>query len=221
MDVYDSMTRRFASAVTRLTAGALAVVLLAAVPACAQETGDEGDEAAQQQDQAQQIQQLRQLQQELQQIQTQLDSVQRQAMQDTSVQRMLTDMQETLFAAMQEADPQTEQRQNRLNELRGELLTAQQQQDTASQRELITEARQLQQEIQQTQQQVMQRDSIAQMVQAMQDSLVVVMNEIDPEVEQLMARQDSLVRQLQQLQSQMQRGTGQAPDTAGGQGGGG
>lgn len=212
MDVYDSSNRHFASILSRLAAGALAVVLLAAVPACAQESGESGDEAAPaQQDQASQMQEMQALQQEIQQIQQQLQQIQQQALQDSALQQLQVDLQETIGAAMRQADPQTADREARLNELRSELQTAQQAQDTAQQRELIAEARQLSQQLQQTQGQVMQRDSISQMVEAFRDSLVEVMEGIDAGTEQLMARQDSLMTELRESSSQLQ---GQQPGAA-------
>ena len=210
----QAVTRHgFAARAAGLATALGLAILVGAAPVHAQQ-GEQG----QQGQQMQRFQEMQQLQQELRQVQKQLRGIQQQAFQDSTIQRKRIELGQTVRSAMSQLDSEAIAKEDSLNAIQRRLQTAQQNQDTAQLRGLMSKGRQYSQELNQLRDSVMQRDSIAESAEQLRQELIDKMVEINPEAEELIARRDSLMRQLRQMTQQMRGQQGQPPGNPGGSG---
>lgn len=133
---------------------------------------------------------------ELQQVSQRLAGIQQQAMQDQELQQQQAATQETVITAMIDLDPEAQENIERMEELQGDLQTAQEEADQERIGSILQEQRQLQQSLQQTQAQAMQQEEVVASIESFRESLVAAMVEIDPEAEELLQRQEELQTEL-------------------------
>jgi len=136
---------------------------------------------------------------ELQQVQMELEPIQQQALSDPDLQAAGEALAAVVQDAMEDVDPSTPERMDRLQTLMTEAEAAQTDQDEARMREIVTEARQIEQQLQTVQAQAVQRPEIAARVEEFQDRLQAKMIEVDPEAEPLMERARELNERLAAL----------------------
>lgn len=151
---------------------------------------------------------------EMQQLQKELRAIQKQAMQDTALQRQAKELQNLVNQTMREMSPQAGQQLDRMDSIRGQLQTAQAQGDTARLRSLIMEAQKLQQALQKLRSQAMQEEEVARALDEFRNDLEAEMRRINPEADSLMDRADSLQKEMQSQAGGMMGGA--ASDTGGG-----
>lgn len=178
--------RRTVTTRIRRMAGLVAVALaFLAVPGLdAQEPEESGEEGRQE------------LMAELQQVNQELVGIRQRAMQDPELQQEQAATEEKVIAAMTEVDPEAQQKLDRIQQLQGELQTAQQEGDQEKMGSLLQERRQLEQSLQQAQAQAMEQQEVAAAVESFRQSLVAAMKEVDPKAEQLLQRQEELQAEL-------------------------
>lgn len=133
---------------------------------------------------------------ELQQVAQQLAGIQQRAMQDPELQEVQAATEETVIAAMTELDPEAQEKIDRMEELQGDLQTAQEEGDQQEIGSLLQEQRQLQQSLQQTQVRAMQQEEVAASIESFRESLLAAMMEVDPAAAELLQRQEELQTEL-------------------------
>lgn len=136
---------------------------------------------------------------ELQQVQARLEPIQQQALGDPEVQAAQQRLGEQVQAAMEEVDPATPDRIERLQALMGRAQAAQAEQDQEAMSAIVTEAQGIERQLQATQAQAIERPDIAPGVEAFQAQLLQKMVEVDPEAASLMERAQELDAQLGEL----------------------
>jgi hypothetical protein len=138
------------------------------------------------------------LQAEYERLQTRVEDLQGRAMEDSSLQKQLTDLETAVDIEMTELDPSTPVRQARMTALTAELEAADQAGDQEKLRELIAEGTELQQLDRQVRISAMQSDTIFPKVESFQDGVLTRMTELDPEARVLVDRLTLVVQRLSQ-----------------------
>jgi chaperonin cofactor prefoldin len=135
---------------------------------------------------------------EMQQIQAQLEPVHEEAMQDTALQRRYDEVNAAVLAAMVAADPETEARLERVQQIMAEAAAAQQAGDTDRIAVLAPEAQEIQARLQATQQAAMEQPPVSEQLTAYRTALHARMTAIDPEAGPLLRRIEELDAQIRQ-----------------------
>lgn len=133
---------------------------------------------------------------EMQQIQGQLQQLQMQALQDEQLSATQEQVGERIRTAMAEIDPTLEQTLERAQAIETEAATAQQAGDAARLEQLGAEMQQIDAKFQAAQRQAFQNQELVAMVQAFQERVERKMVELDPTMEERLARLEELQMQL-------------------------
>lgn len=155
---------------------------------------------------------------ELRKVTQKIRQIRQKALKDSVLAQRRLQLQEMLQKAMKKEDPETQKRQERMTEIQSEIQKAQKNQETSKLRSLFSEYQQLRQKNQQVQRKVMKNKKIAKALNDFRVRVREKMKEIDPSTKELLARQDSLLKEVQAERGGGRRGGG-AP--GGGQPGGG
>lgn len=134
---------------------------------------------------------------ELQQVNQELAGIRERAMQqDAGLRQEQAAAEEKVISAMKEIDPETERKLDRIQEVQGELRSAQQEGDQEKLGSLLQEQRQIQQALERAQTRALEEEEVAAAVEAFRVSLVAAMNEVDPKTDRLLQRQRELQAEL-------------------------
>jgi hypothetical protein len=133
---------------------------------------------------------------ELQQVQAQLEPVRAEAMQDTALQQQHQEVTEAVLEAMVKADPDTQQRIERMQQIMAQAAEAQQAGAADRLPALAAEAQALQERLDATQREVMAQPAVEQRLAAYRTALHARMTAIDPDAAGLLERAERLERQI-------------------------
>lgn len=169
---------------TRLArlAGLLAVTAALAAPSAVR--AQEGGEG-----QGQTLRELRQISQQLQ-------TVRKQALQDSALRVQRKELTAYLRSEMKSLDDSTSARVDRMMELQDTLVAAQQARDTAGARSAMRELKKLQRATMPARKKVMMRPEVQKRIKAFQEAVRAKMREISPQADSLLDRADSLQAEL-------------------------
>lgn len=134
---------------------------------------------------------------ELQKVKQQLQEIQQKALEHPEIQEDRAKFEEDLAAAIEEIDPQADEKRERLAELQTEMQQAQQAGNQGKVSSLMDEAFGIQEALQQVEAQAMSRGTLARSLERLQEKLLKRMKEIEPNVEELMQREVELTAKLQ------------------------
>lgn len=141
-----------------------------------------------------------QLYMEYQQLSQQLQQIQQQAMQTEPLATEGEQLDQKITDAMVENNPEIQTSLDKRENLISQYQTAQQAGDQAKLQQLQQEFQQVNQKIQSVQQQVMAQPELKADVEAYQEKVMTKMEEINPEVPQMLTRMETIGQQLSQMQ---------------------
>ena len=176
-----------------LTAAALA--LLAGAPAFAQELpGADAPAPGPTEDAATSPEQI---QVELMAVQQRLVEIEQAALEDPELDTARTELEGQVEAALQEADPEFDDKVERMEELGEEIQQAQQSGDAEAMQGLVSEGQTLEQDLMATHTRVTEGEPLASQIESFRERVMAKMVEVDPEAKELMERAETLMAQLQ------------------------
>lgn len=143
---------------------------------------------------------------ELQGVRQRLREVRQQAFQDSALAGRARKLENQLLEKMKEIDPQAGEYMDRLEQLRKEYSSAESMGDSAMTEEIAAEGRKLAQKVNRLRSQVLQDGQIVEKIDRFQQDLEVKMQEIEPQLDSLRTRADSLQKFLQENMPQQQGG---------------
>lgn len=147
-------------------------------------------------------------------LQQRLNSLQQQAMADTTIQQAYAALEAMVEGKMAVADPELAEHRDRLTELQGEMGAAQQAGEETKLRELLEEGTALQGILRQTQQETMAREDVQAAMMEFREKILAKMTVIDPEAPKLVERANALGAQLSAAAMGMPGGPAAGGDAA-------
>lgn len=130
-------------------------------------------------------------------LQRQLNGLQQQVMQDSTLQADYDALKTFVDAKMAAADPQFEAHRDRLGALPQEMAAAKDAGDNDKLQALITEGNELQAQLQKLQQETMALEEVKAKMDAFRDEMLAKMTKIDPKAKDMIDRANAISEQLQ------------------------
>lgn len=190
--------------ITGTLIAAIALTLVAVVPARAQDSAQVEPAPVPPQSAAQAVPDtVRQLIMELRQAQRELTAIRRKAFeQNPELRQRRQALQEEIRAAMIEINPEIEQTLQRMEELKKQFKKARKNRNMAKLQSLLGEARKLQRKVQKAQAKALRREAVSKDIQTFEDRVMVAMKKVDPQTQTLLERVNELMEKLRTVRSQ-------------------